>query len=186
MARLRLTALAAGAMLALCLSTSDARAAAFNIYYRPGAGEPWTYYIGKATQAAADATANDLRKLGFQAEVQSGGPPATKRARPASRSSSVAVQGVTVAPGYLGGFRSVYGPGHRFRSETVHHYHHAHATAKATAKASAKSGHAHKSSKHPSRGAHAAHRQHQRAKPPSHSHHHAQHHVHTHAHHHAH
>src|SRR5207237_4058432 len=78
MSRKHMLAVAAGIGLAFCL-TAPALAAPFNVYYRPGASRPWTFYAGKADKAAADATAAQLKELGYHAEVIVDGhaPPAT-------------------------------------------------------------------------------------------------------------
>jgi hypothetical protein len=63
MTRSRLTAVVGYVVLALCSTTTDVCAAAFNVYYKPAAGDKWTFYAGKPDRAAAEATVNSTARV---------------------------------------------------------------------------------------------------------------------------
>jgi hypothetical protein len=158
-------------VLSVCLTAAEARAAAFNVYYKSPTAVQWTFYAGKPDKAAANAVANELKDLGYQTDIVADGAAAQKSKRTSGGSPTVVVGGGTYAPNLIGGYRHVFGSGSHQSSATVHHYHHAHHPTKTA---------------HKGRSAHALNKQRHRGKPASFSHHHAAHHTHTHVHHHSH
>ncbi|HEX3152012.1 MAG TPA: hypothetical protein VHR66_28320 [Gemmataceae bacterium] len=168
---LRQYSLVAGVLLAACVTASEVRAAAYNVYFKSPSAVQWTFYAGKSNKASADASVKELKDLGYQTDIVVDGAAIQKSKTTSHGSPTVVVDGGVYAPNLVGGYRHVFGPGSHLSTATVHHYHHAHHPAKTA---------------HKGKSAHSLNKQHHRAKPSSVAHHHAAHHTHTHAHHHAH
>src|SRR5262245_26897400 len=178
MSRARRLALAATVLVVLGSTAAQTLAAHFSVYYRPSAGSAWSFYAGKPTRGAAEATVNHLRELGFQTEIVADGQPAPK-----TIVTAPTVVGSVALPGRLGlahtgGFRTVFaGGGPTVVSSTTHHYSHRHVVHKA---------HVNHPTRHPHHNVHAHHHKQLHKKAAKHAHHHAKHNAHHHAHHHSH
>lgn len=135
----------------LWLPHRQAVAAAFDVFYRPDPAVRWTFYGGRETRAAADATAADLARLGgYETKVLAAGEPVANAAAggvPATRAIAVGGETYVAPPGrgytpgwyrHWGGWSGVgwgggwgggyggYGGSRSGHHSSFHHHHHSH------------------------------------------------------------
>jgi len=193
MLRTQMLAVVAGVGFVFCGAAPAVSGAPFAVYYRSSATGPWTFYAGKDSKTAAQATAAELKELGYLTEIINDAekPPATIVHTKAS-STTVVNRGGS-ASSYSGFSSSSWSQaGGTVSTAVTHHWDHQHE-------------HQHALREHPTQHPHhtAHHHEHKHNHPHAHhakkahghhghhhgghhAHHHGGHHKHHHAHHHSH